>query len=198
MPPAPHDGTAEVFGLVLAGGRSRRFGRDKAAVTVAGLPLLDRTVGLLEELLSGVYVSVRSDQQQEPVRSRHRMIPDGFRDMGPLAGILSAHRQVPQVAWLVVACDMPWLDRPTLEELLRQRDPARAATAYASAEDGLPEPLCAVYEPATLARFTRQVEAGAGPGARELLLGVDTRLVPPPDGRSLFNMNTPARSGQLA
>ena len=47
----------------------------------------------------------------------------------------------------MLACDLPLLDAATLEHLLRARDPRRAATAYRSSHDGLPEPLCAIYEP---------------------------------------------------
>ena len=51
--------------------------------------------------------------------------------------------------WLVLACDLPFLDAETLRHLLRSRVVARAATAYRSSYDGLPEPLCAIWEPRT-------------------------------------------------
>ena len=51
-------------------------------------------------------------------------------------------------AWLVLACDLPFLDRATLQHLIAQRASARLATAYRSSSDGQPEPLCAIFEPA--------------------------------------------------
>ncbi len=181
----------EVCGLVLAGGHSRRFGQDKAIVQIDGQALLDRTVQMLEQCLSRVYVSVRPDQKDEPRRQSHPLILDRLTDFGPASGILSAHDEQPEVAWLVVACDFPQLDQPTIETLLRNRDPDCPAIAYRSSGDGLPEPLCALYEPGTLARFRRQIEPGANSSARRLLMGINTKLIDLCSKGALRNMNTP-------
>ncbi len=181
----------EVFGLVLAGGHSRRFGRDKAVVSVAGEVLLDRTVRLLEQCLSRVYVSARAEQKNEPYRNRHALILDRYTGLGPASGILSAHAEYPQAAWLVVACDLPQLDRQTVDTLLQARTAGCPAVAYKSVADGLPEPLCALYEPGTLARFRERIEQGAKPGARGLLMDIDARLVDLQTKNALHNMNTP-------
>ena len=55
-------------GLVLAGGTSRRMGRDKAAIVIDGQTLLQRAVSLLSHHVSDVFVSVRPDQQDDPAR----------------------------------------------------------------------------------------------------------------------------------
>ena len=59
---------APVAGLVLAGGESRRMGRDKAALELAGTSQLERTMALLSRHLPQVFVSVRESQQQDPLR----------------------------------------------------------------------------------------------------------------------------------
>jgi len=66
---------------------------------------------------------------------------------GPIAGIRAALAAHPRSAWLVLACDLPYLSDAALDYLLRQRDVTAFATAYKSAHDGLPEPLCAIWEP---------------------------------------------------
>jgi molybdopterin-guanine dinucleotide biosynthesis protein A len=183
--------TAPVLrGLVLAGGRSQRFGRDKAAVTFRGIPLLERAVSALEPLVPDTRVAVRRDQLTDELRQRCRLLVDSESGIGPAAGILAAHRSDGLAAWLVVACDMPLVEKATLTLLIRARDHQRAATAFRAA-DGRAEPLCAIYEPATLARFRLHVEAGGDPSPRDWLMAADTALVDPPGAGALVNVNTP-------
>jgi molybdopterin-guanine dinucleotide biosynthesis protein A len=186
---------AAVYGLVLAGGRSSRMGRDKAALTYGGeTPQLARAMELIGAYVERAYVSVRAEQAAEPLRARYPQIVDRAADLGPLAGLLAAQAQHPQVAWLVVACDLPLLDEPTLRQLLRARDPRRIATAYRSSHDGLPEPLCAIYEPASAPALRAQVAAGTS-CPRRFLRSVDTLLLEEPNVRALDNINTPADYG---
>src|SRR5690606_14590405 len=103
-----------------------------------------------------------------------------------MGGIVSAMRQHPGAAWLVVACDMPWVAEATLQRLLARRDRTALATAYRSPLTGLPEPLCAVYEPTALAPLERAVEAGSMSLMR-LLIASRVELVDSPDDRELTN-----------
>ena len=153
--------TALLYGLVLAGGESRRMGQDKAALSYAGRPQLARVFDQLERHVGRCFISIRSDQGHDPLRVSYPCIMDRqeTRDMlggGPMVGVLSAHVAYPDVAWLVVACDLPMLDDMTLATLVQGRDADLAATAYLSESDGLPEPLCTIWEPATLAALYRQ------------------------------------------
>jgi len=179
-----------ICGLVLAGGHSRRFGHDKAAIEIDDESLLSRTVGVLRSVLDDVFVSVRADQSDELLRRRFQLIVDKDESLGPASGILAAHVSRPQAAWLVVACDMPLLDTEALGRLIQVRTGRRAATAYRCPADGLPEPLCAIYEPDTLARFQRQATAGKGLSPRGLLAHADVELLDPRRPEWLFNANT--------
>jgi molybdopterin-guanine dinucleotide biosynthesis protein A len=182
---------APLLGLVLAGGRSRRFGRDKAALTVHGETLLERTVALLAPLVDAVYVSVRADQADEPLRAGFRLLVDELPGGGPAAGLLAAHHHAPQAAWLVVACDLPLLDGATLRQLVAARDTAGDATAYASPRDGKAEPLCAIYEPPALLRLAAEAEADGSLSPRDLLGRCTTRLVESGRAEVLANVNEP-------
>jgi molybdopterin-guanine dinucleotide biosynthesis protein A len=188
---ADSDSIAPLLGLVLAGGRSERFGRDKAAVLHAGESLLSRAVTTLSAVVPRVYVASREEQLRDESRRPFRLIADRQRGIGPAAGILAAHEAEPGAAWLVIACDMPRLDAATLRWLVERRDAGREATALRSAADGRPEPLCAIYEPATLARFHRQVGQGGDPSARSWLAAADALLLDPPQPDVLVNVNTP-------
>lgn len=182
-------------GLVLAGGRSTRMQRDKAALEYRpGVTQLDAAMQLLEGRVVRAYVSVRADQSGDAARSRHPRIVDRGDVEGPIAGIAAALAEHPDSAWLVLACDLPYLDTRTLDHLIAQRDPARMATAFRSSHDGLPEPLCAIYEPAARAAIAAHV-AGGRNCPRKFLIDADVKLLDQPDARALDNVNTVAEYG---
>lgn len=180
-------------GLVLAGGRSERMGQDKAGIRIEGVSLLERTCALLAGCVGSVSVSVRPDQADEQLRRQYPLLLDSGAGLGPANGLRAAQMSDPAAAWLVLACDMPGLDRRAIEALIAARDPARAATSWRSPVDGLPEPLCAIWEPATLARLASLVAAAGHPvSPRALLAASDTLLLDAPWPAALLNLNTPA------
>jgi len=134
-------------GLVLAGGVSSRMGSDKALLNYHADNQLLHTAKLLQSQCQEVFVSCREDQA---VHYRHFGIPlvtDAYLGIGPFGGLLSAQQQRPDAAWVVVACDLPFLDQAHLSQLCRQRNPFRFATAFRDAASQRFEPLCACYEP---------------------------------------------------
>lgn len=185
---------APLHGLVLAGGRSTRMQRDKAALEYAGRSQLERAIELLAPLVGRVFVSVRQDQAGDPLRARFEQIVDSGAVQGPIAGIIAAQSRHPDAAWLVLACDLPLLDRRTLEHLLRSRRPERAATAYRSSHDGLPEPLCAIYEPSSREALRAYIASGRD-CPRKFLINADTELLDQPEPGALDNVNTPQEYG---
>lgn len=181
--------TPPLYGLVLAGGASQRMQTDKAALEYQGRTQLERAFDLVGQACEQAYVSVRADQQDDPVRARFPTIADQHPGLGPIAGIAAAQAKHPHAAWLVVACDLPFLTPPTLELLKENRDPAQLATAFRSAHDNLPEPLCAIWEPASGAAVTAWIAAGKK-CPRKLLINSAAKLLDP-QGRALNNVNTP-------
>jgi molybdopterin-guanine dinucleotide biosynthesis protein A len=179
-----------LFGLVLAGGRSSRMRADKAALAYGRRPQLIEAFELVARHVKRSYVSVRPEQAEEPLRARFGQITDGALGRGPIAGIIAAQARHPEVAWLVVACDLPQLDDETLAELVARRDQRRLATAYRSERDGLPEPLCAIYEPASRAAILAHVAAGHD-CPRKFLMGHDALLLTSRHAGVLDNANTP-------
>ncbi len=179
-----------LFGLVLAGGRSTRMQRDKASLEYrAGRTQIDAAMELLSTRAARVYLSVRADQRHEPARARYPQIVDRGDVEGPIAGIVAAMAQHPDAAWLVLACDLPFLDAGTLDVLLGSRDPEADATAFRSSHDGLPEPLCAIYEPRAQGKIAAQLATGKT-CPRKFLTNANTRLLDQPNPRALDNVNT--------
>jgi molybdopterin-guanine dinucleotide biosynthesis protein A len=179
-----------VHGLVLAGGASSRMKRDKAALLYRGKTQLDRAVELAARHVSRVYVSVRAAQTIDPARARYPLIADSVPGQGPIVGICSALAADPAAAWLVIACDLPFLSDDVLSRLLAARDPMASATAYSSAHDGLPEPLCAIWEPKAAAEIDAFL-AGGKDCPRKFLMNHAVRLLDLEDRRALDNVNTP-------
>lgn len=186
---------APLYGLVLGGGRSERMGTDKAALAYhGGKPQTRRGLELLEPFCMRSFVSCRAEQAGDPAFAGLPQIHDAFLGFGPMGGMLSALRAHPGAAFLVIACDLPFLDAATLGALARGRNPLRAATAFAGPQDGLPEPLCAIYEPRAYARALQLLGQGVD-CPRKFLLNSSAALLVPPDARALRNVND--RGGYL-
>jgi len=179
-----------IHGLVLAGGKSRRMGSDKALLMQGGQSQLSLAVDLLARVLPKVYVSARKDQANETERRKFEQIIDRYEDIGPAAGILSALQSFPDVSWLVLACDLPNVDEDTVATLIAAHTGEHPFTAYKSSHDGLPEPLCAIFS----AQSRPIIEAFVADGMvcpRKMLIRSDTFLLDQSNPASLDNMNTP-------
>ena len=182
--------TTELYGLVLAGGRSRRMGQDKALLDRGGKNQLEYAFALLDAVTERCFVSTRADQSGDEARSRFPRIADKYDDLGPVAGILSAMEEHPDADWLVIACDLPNLNAETLEFLIGNAAADKPFTAYRSSYDDLPEPLCAIYRRDSEAIVRSFVDEGIK-CPRKMLIRSDTELLDQPDPRSLDNVNTP-------
>jgi molybdenum cofactor guanylyltransferase len=165
--------------------------RDKATLIYQGKMQLERAFELAGRHVDQVFVSLRADQISDPTRAQRPMIVDLDEGEGPIVGIRSALVAHPEAAWLVLACDLPFLSDAAIGGLLRGRDPRALATAYKSAHDGLPEPLCAIWEPAA-APGLAEYQAAGGHCPRKFLIRHGAHLMDLPDPRALDNVNTSA------
>ncbi len=182
--------TAQLYGIVLSGGHCRRMQRDKARLAYDGKPQLVRAMELLAPLVTRSFISIRQDQLHDPLRTPYESIVDRRTDLGPIAGIDAALSAHPDTAWLVLACDLPFLDRTTIERLIEGRDPKRLATAYRSPVDGLPEPLCAIFEPSSRTAIARWIKHGER-CPRKFLQHHEVVLLDLIKAHALNNVNTP-------
>ncbi|MEM1223567.1 MAG: NTP transferase domain-containing protein [Verrucomicrobiota bacterium] len=184
----------EIYGLVLVGGESRRMGRDKAMLSYDGKQTqLERTAGLLRAVCPRVFISQRK-AQSFPTPEGTEPLYDSLTDVkGPLCGILSAAFAYPEADWLVLACDLPFLQVATLEKLIHSYREAGTGTplSYQSSGDGMPEPLCAIYP----SSYAQQLHEMAGKAEkfcpRRMLISLKAPMIEQDDPRSLDNINTP-------
>lgn len=183
---------APLRGLVLAGGLSQRMQTDKGRLRYGATGREQREVAatLLAEVCQDVFVSCRAEQAAE-LPTGLQPLPDSFLGLGPLGGILSAFRHDPNAAWLVLACDLPFLTADTLRELVAGRQPARLATAFQSPGNEFPEPLITIFEPRAYPELLRFLGLGYS-CPRKMLINSDVHVLPTPGNEALRNVNTPA------
>jgi molybdopterin-guanine dinucleotide biosynthesis protein A len=176
-------------GLVLAGGQSVRMGYDKSTVNWHGKEQRYYMADVLKEYCHDVFISCRTDQKQH-IDPAYKTLADTFTELGPFGAILSAFRENPNSAWLVVACDMPLLNAEVLQYLLANRNTSSLATAYENAVDGFPEPLITIWEPKSYPVLLAFLAQGYS-CPRKVLINSDTNLLKATDASTLTNVNTP-------
>ncbi len=178
-----------LYGLILSGGKSTRMGNDKGLLDYHGLPQRDYLYGMAAEVCDQVFFSIREEQQGE-IDATDRYIVDRNEYRGPLNGILSAHKAHPDAAWVVLACDLPLLDVNALQTLVNERDSDKLATAYATRESKLPEPLVSIWEPKGLQQAMVYMEAAQSSCPRKFLINSDIKLIYPEKDEVLYNANS--------
>ena len=181
-----------VAGLVLAGGRSVRFGGEKAVATLHGTPLLLWAVQRLSKSCSTVAVSVRRDTEAEALAKVNHLatLYDSPGDAaGPLSGIKAG------LVWAaglgarslaVSPCDAPLLPADLFPRLIEH---AAGGAAMAETLDGR-QPLCAVWPVDALPALTEALRGGAHPPTWQMLeqLGASKVRFDPPE--AFANLNT--------
>ena len=182
-----------VAGVVLAGGRSSRMGGvDKAFLQAEGRVLIPETLDLLRNCFPEVVVVAN---RPDKFRSLGVTVTgDEFPGCGPLAGIHAAMGVVATPYVFVLACDMPFVQRATIEFLVQRLD---SQDALIPRWDGDIEPLHGIYATRLRPRIEDALRAGVT-AIRAFLPEIDAdfvgeaqmRAVPGAE-RSFLNINTP-------
>ena len=203
---------------ILAGGRSRRMGQDKALLKLPdGQVLLGRTVGVARSLLDEVHKEVPWQGQSQgappditvvtpwPERYQSVLTPpiqwvDDRQAAGPLAGFSQAWSKIQSDWCLLLACDLPKLEAQALQQWwqwLAIEAEAEAETRSPSAEASLIkrskgwEPLCGYYHRSCVPSLTKHLSAGH----RDFQSWLQTLNIAPYSAmpaEMLFNCNRPA------
>ena len=184
-----------ITGVVLAGGRSRRLGRDKLVERVAGEPLIERVVTRLSEI-AGEIVAVVADERAGSalgLAASVRVVADLYPGKGSLGGIYTRVAASANSWTLVVAGDMPFLSLPLLRHMSTLRE---GYDVVVPVLDGRPEPTHALYAKACLEPMQRRLEqdmlkiTGFFPDVRVREVPEDELRRYDPNLLSFFNINT--------
>lgn len=176
----------KINGLVLSGGLSTRFGKDKGEIHYHNKSQRRYLYELLSPYCAAVYISC-NEEQSEYINDLPK-IEDTFLNIGPLDGILSAFKTNPNVAWLVVACDLPFLTDKEIIYLINHRNIFKMATAFWNEEGKHPEPMLAIWEP-SIYPILLQLLGQSYLSPRKALIHANVELLHAPDASSLKNVN---------
>lgn len=190
------DDTTGVSAIVLAGGLSRRLGRDKALEPFGGEPLISRVIRRLATLTDETIVVVNSKARatELPLPTGAKTAVDIYPDSGSLGGIFTGITAASNEWGFVVACDMPFLNTALIKHILSLRHNHDAVVPMLQ---GYPEPTHSAYSKKCLPHIQRRLETGQLRIAR-FFDEVRVRYVQDDeidaldsDRLSFFNVNTP-------
>jgi molybdenum cofactor guanylyltransferase len=111
---------SDICGVILAGGKSSRYGRNKALVEIDGVPLIERIISVLKDLFQRVILITNTPK--EFARFRLPMEEDLIKGLGPLGGIYTALHSIPEEYGFFVACDMPFLNAQLITHMIDIRE----------------------------------------------------------------------------
>lgn len=174
---------SDIKGLILMGGVSSRMGSDKSELNYHGKKQKEFVRELLEAVGIKSYYSVRED------KGNSDEIHDVFSNIGPFGGICSAFQKDPNSAWFVMATDLPFVNAPLIQKLIRQRNPSKVATVVKGKNNKHLEPLIAIYESRANDVFMQYLEQG-NLSPSKVLMHSDIEILEVEDGL-IRNINTP-------
>jgi len=182
----------EVSGVILAGGQSRRFGKNKAFVKIDGIPLIEKVTAVMRSVFQYTVLITNT-----PADYAHLDLPmqeDLIKGLGPLGGLYSALMTIPTQFGFCVACDMPHLNEKLIRSIVELRDDFDAVVPRIS---GKMEALHAVYHKRCLGPIGKLMDSGRYQVIR-FFPQVSVRYVEEeemrridPDLKSFYNVNMP-------
>jgi molybdopterin-guanine dinucleotide biosynthesis protein A len=189
----------DVTGVVLAGGRSSRYGKNKALAELDHVPLIERVLQVMGAIFH--HVVMITNTPDEYAHLRIPMAQDVIRGLGPLGGIYTGLKVIPDRTGFFVACDMPFLNPDLIRHMVAIRDDFDVVVPRIS---GKIEALHGVYGKRCLAGIEGLIRSGTYQIFR-FFSSVSVRFVDEdevrrwdPDLTSFLNINTPDELRRLA
>ena len=174
------------IGAVLAGGRGRRIGGDKAMVELEGRPLVHYPLNVLRAVLDEVAIVAKQSTVLPGLDVEIAIWLEAEEPRHPLAGIVHALRCARGQPVVVVAGDMPFVTRGLVAALEGER--SRGAAAVVPRAGGRLQPLCARYEPRALSALAGSDFVSP---TQDAVAALDLRIIEWPDEEPFFTVNGP-------
>ena len=186
------DHIANVAGFILLGGKSSRYGSNKAFVEIDGVRLVDRVAVVMQSIFQRVVLLTNTPEEYTYLQMP--MVEDLVKGFGPMGGIYTGLKTMPDEAGFFVACDMPFLRESLIRHMV---DLSNDFHAVVPRMDWMLEPLHALYSKKCLpviSEAIRQHQHQILKCFAELRVRYvdqeELRLYDP-DLRSFFNINKP-------
>lgn len=190
--PALEGNVKDVAGVILAGGRSSRYGRNKALVELDHVPLIERVLRVMTSVFDHVVLITNTPDEYDYLKMP--MFPDIVKGLGPLGGIYTGLKVLSNPFAFFVACDMPFLNPFLIRHMVSVRNGFDVVVPRIS---GKIEALHGLYSKRCLSNIESQIESGTYQILR-FFSAMNLRFVDEdeirrwdPDLRSFLNINTP-------
>lgn len=131
---------ADVTGIILAGGKSSRYGSNKALAEFRGSRLIERAVGTMKTVFRDVILVTNTPADYAFLQLP--MVQDLIKGLGPIGGIYTGLSTISEATGVIVACDMPFLNEALLRHMVDTRE---GFDAVIPRMGSMIEPLHAVY-----------------------------------------------------
>ena len=147
---------ADITGVVLAGGQSKRMGFNKAQAEMHGESMLIRMINKLQKITPTILIS--SGATSYP-NIHWTQIPDAYPQCGPLGGIYSVLKASETPLTLVVSCDIPLVSIALLEYIVSKAKESNALITLPIDCDGQLQMMCAVYHKDVVPFLQQQIDS---------------------------------------
>ncbi|MFH1241257.1 MAG: molybdenum cofactor guanylyltransferase [Pseudomonadota bacterium] len=182
----------DVSGVILAGGKSSRYGKDKAFVEINGLPLIESVIEVMGSVFQELIIITNTPNKYSSLGLS--VYEDTIKGLGPLGGIVTGLTAISKEAGFFVACDMPFLNRELLLYMTESKGEFDAVVPRISGEM---EALHALYRKTCLPAIRRLIDSRVYQVLR-FFSEVSVRYVDEgeirqfdPDLRCFLNVNSP-------
>lgn len=189
---------SDITAVILAGGRSLRFGSNKALARLDHQgTLIETLANMLKEIFADVFVLTKEKKSLAFMEERgFQVLTDRFENYHPLNGLASALSYAKTEKIFLCACDMPFLNPDLIRFLCSKSDGVGAVVPFF---EGHPQPLCGVYSKTCFDTILKsKMFEDSHKGVRFLLDQVNTRYIEESEwrafdstGRSFFDIDTP-------
>ena len=144
----------DVSGVILAGGESTRYGRNKALVDINGIPLIERVSRVMQSLFQQVILITNTPDEYSFLKLP--MYEDLIKGLGPLGGLFTGLTRMPNDVGFFVGCDMPSLNKELIRHIVEIRDDSDVVVPRIS---GMMEPLHALYGKGCLPAIRKLIDS---------------------------------------
>jgi len=195
--------------IILCGGKSARFGSDKAMLTIDGMPMIVRVIQRVSPVVDEIIIAARDPAQwmciTEAIPDDLMVVYDSVLGYGPIAGILAGLLASESEYSVCLACDLPYANPDVINALFGCAEECEGDAAIPMHPNGMLETLHAVYGRSMIPACQNVTESGERTVRSAISLLSQAVFVPTeslrrfdPDLRTFLNVNYPEDLGMIA
>ncbi|MCA1746803.1 MAG: molybdenum cofactor guanylyltransferase [Bacteroidales bacterium] len=162
----------KITGILLAGGQSRRMGRDKGMIRIGKLLMYQYPLKVLESLCNEILISTCNPME---IEEEYEQVCDKIPGIGPIGGVVTCLERSSNDLNIILSYDLPLVNRELFIELLKYSSPFDVILPAAS--PGRPEPLCGIYRKSAATSLQQMIDQGIF-AMHKLIPRVSAKILP--------------------